>query len=199
MKLQQDDEVQSALKRATGDAEKTAVRDDKGKIKQITARVFSDTYQSYQLDYEKDNIAGVTNEKGERLRFLRDKQGGLRGIEFPNGGKALFQFHKSKNGTLSVDGITFVRPDGTIRFEFNSSQSTNFQQINFIKAGLSSKFANSSNRKLRDACSRAINTAGAVALVTAVNCAAGNYISCATGAVATAVAIANAVEICNED
>lgn len=198
IKLIADDDVQTALKKTTEDVERTAARDGNGRIKQASARVFSEIYQNFQIDYKNSNIAGVTNEKGERVAFLRDKKGILSGLKFSNGWKALFQFHKSENGVLSVEGLIFLRPDGTVKFALDSSQLTNFQKVNFVKTTLSNKFTESSNRRLLDACSRAINTAGAAATATALACSAGNTVGCIAGGIATTVAVLNAIEICNE-
>lgn len=195
--LSQQDDFGKALQQIFDDAKRTAVRDSQGKVSQIEIQPFTEKRQVFKFNYQENQISSFKNAIGAETKILRDQSGKITGFEYADGTKIVYKWKSSQSNPHLLDGIEMTPSNGEPKLynmlggKLNiSSSKTNMLQKDAL-------FILVSGKNRLDACSRAINTAGAAALVASVACASGSE-TCPAALVAAAVAAYNAYETCNE-
>ena len=184
----QGDRIEKALVKAFKDANRTAIRDAKGKVTQIEIEYFSPK-QTLELGYDKDILSSVTLGDGTKMTILRNETGRFDGFVFPDGSKALFLWKKSPNFDFSLPaGLKSISPSGKetilpLTGGSNPKELTgSFSKVAFLVDDESD-------------CQFAVAAAAGAVANAAVACASDSA-TCITASAIAAVAVANAVRVC---
>ena len=154
------------------EVKKTAVRDEKGTVKEVSLSNLGDGKHTLRFDYDNNSrLSSITDEKGKRTLLSYDENNRFKYYEFSNGTQLHAVYAKSQQGVGILVGLKWKHPNG----EFEK-----------IRMTTKSSYGDVSDRDCREA----IDAAGAAAVIAIAVCGVDPYSGDCVAATGTAAYLA---------